>query len=90
VRDWKKAAEILVHEYNFTDDGISQCALLKTEQAPVIHETGSAVFVEVFLEIKRCRVCGDAILPCEACGTGCCSNGLCNESRHAGCPAMEG
>lgn len=83
MRDWKKAAEILA-------SACSPSGALQAPRSPLIHETWSAAFVEMILEVARCRVCGDAILPCEACSTGCCSNGLCAESKHAGCPAMEG
>lgn len=76
MRDWKSAASVLKD--------------FVIPQFPLIHETASSVFVEATVEVHRCRSCGDAVLPCDACKVRCCSNGLCSESKHAGCPALEG
>ena len=46
------------------------------------------VFVEAHVQFRLCRLCGDAILPCEACSSLSCSNGLCAAAIHAGCPAL--
>lgn len=75
---WAKAAQVAT--------GI--VGAVKIPQYPQVMETGGAVFVEAFVEIDRCRECGDALLPCEACKKVGCSNGLCVCSKHT-CLDME-
>lgn len=58
------------------------------DRGQVIRSHDGWVFVEAHVQFRLCRLCGDAILPCEACSSLSCSNGLCAAAIHAGCPAL--